>query len=73
VLWRHGDEAAARACLAAAAAFEAGEPGANPVARALLEAALAPGLEALAHAAERGEADSDGEAEPDEGSRLVTP
>ena len=40
--WRAGDEAAARACLAAAAAFES-QPGAgNPVARAFVELWLRP-------------------------------
>ncbi len=50
--WRAGDEAAARACLAAARAFAERAPGENPVARALLERPLRPALEALAREAE---------------------
>ena len=50
VRWRQGDEAGARACLAAAAAFAAGKPGENPVARAFLERWLAPLLAAAAGA-----------------------
>jgi hypothetical protein len=46
--WQRGDEAQARRCLAAARAFRDGAPRENPVARALLERALRPLLEALA-------------------------
>jgi hypothetical protein len=42
VRWKAGDEAGARACLAAAAAFASRAPGENPVARAFLERWLAP-------------------------------
>jgi hypothetical protein len=50
--WRSGDEAAARACLAAAREF-ASKPGAeNAVARALLERLLRPAFEALLREAE---------------------
>lgn len=42
VLWRRGNEAGARACLAAADAFAAGSPAENPVARAFVERWLAP-------------------------------
>jgi hypothetical protein len=50
--WRSGDEAAARACLAAAREF-ASKPGAeNAVARALLERVLRPAFEALLREAE---------------------
>ena len=65
-LWRGGDEGAARACLAAASAFES-RPGAeNPVARAFVELWLRPLLSA-----------ADGEAPPEakepESSLLVRP
>lgn len=45
--WRGGDEPAARALLAAAAVFRERPPRDNPLARALLERALGPLLEAL--------------------------
>ncbi len=45
--WKQGREDEARTCLAAAAAFREGAPRENPVARALLERALAPVFEAL--------------------------
>lgn len=45
--WQRGDESQARRCLAAARAFRDGSPRENPVARALLERALRPLLEAL--------------------------
>lgn len=45
VFWKRGDEEAARACLAAGLAFESPPIGENPVARAMLEIALAPVLE----------------------------
>ena len=45
MLWRRGDEAGARACLAAATAFAGGSPGENPVARAFVERWLAPLLQ----------------------------
>jgi hypothetical protein len=47
VFWKTDREAAARAMLAAALAFEAGAPGENPVARALLETTLGPFLQSL--------------------------
>jgi hypothetical protein len=47
VLWRRGDEAAARACLAAARAFETLPPARNPVARALIDVPLASFFERL--------------------------
>jgi hypothetical protein len=52
--WRSGDEAAARACLAAARAFASEPPEQNPVARALLERVLRPAFDALAREAEAG-------------------
>jgi hypothetical protein len=67
VLWRRGDEAGARACLAAAAAFAGRAPGENPVARAFVERWLAP-LLAAATGAEPAPAPS-----PDEPSLLVRP
>ncbi|MFI5216358.1 MAG: hypothetical protein ACHQ3O_07430 [Candidatus Limnocylindria bacterium] len=63
VLWKTGREPDAKACLAAAQAFRSGEAGENPVARALLEAVLAPVLASLDEPAAR-------EAEP---SLLVKP
>jgi hypothetical protein len=63
VFWKTGREADAKACLAAAARFEAGGAAENPVARALLEAVLAPVLAGLEEPAPR-------EAEP---SLLVKP
>jgi hypothetical protein len=48
VRWKGGDEAGARACLAAAAAFASRAPGENPVARAFVERWLAPLLAAAA-------------------------
>ena len=62
VLWKRGDEADARACLAAADAFRAGSPGENPVARAVLEVLLAPVL-----------TEADGEEEGESDSLLVKP
>lgn len=47
VLWKTDREADARAALAAAQAFEDRLPGANPVARALLEVVLMPVLKSL--------------------------
>jgi hypothetical protein len=63
VLWQRGAEADARACLSAARAFFEPETGENPVARALIEAVLAPVLAQL---------DQDVQAD-DERSRLVKP
>jgi hypothetical protein len=63
VLWKTGREEDARACLAAAQAFRAGPAQENPIARALLEAVLAPVLAGLEEQAPR-------EAEP---SLLVKP
>jgi hypothetical protein len=47
VLWKGGREPDARACLAAAQAFRAGPAPENPIARALLEAVLAPVIAGL--------------------------
>ena len=63
VFWKEGDEEAARACLAAALAFESTPMGENPVARAMLEIPLAPVLEKIT---------GEGE-ESQEPSLLVTP
>jgi hypothetical protein len=67
VRWKSGDEAGARACLAAAAAFASRAPGENPVARAFVERWLAP---LLAAAAGEKEAPAPPAAEP---SLLVRP
>jgi hypothetical protein len=58
LFWKGGREADARACLAAARAFRAGEPSRNPVARAALERVLAPALEGAQGAAEGEEGES---------------
>jgi hypothetical protein len=50
VFWKWGREEDARACLAAADAFESSEPTEQPVARALLEVLLTPVLNRLAAA-----------------------
>jgi hypothetical protein len=63
VFWKTDREADAKACLAAAQAFRERSPADNPVARALLEAVLAPVLAGLDEPAPRA-------SEP---SRLVTP
>jgi hypothetical protein len=63
VLWKTDREADAKACLAAAASFRTGVAAENPVARALLEAVMAPVLAGLEEPAPR-------EAEP---SLLVKP
>jgi len=63
VLWKTDREADAKACLAAADSFRAGQMTENPVARALLEAVMAPVLAGLEEPAPR-------EAEP---SLLVKP
>lgn len=63
VLWKTGREEDAKACLAAAQAFEGTSAAENPVARALLETVLAPVLAGLEEPAPR-------EAEP---SLLVKP
>jgi len=63
VLWKTGREEDAKACLAAAHVFRGGRAAENPVARALLEAVLAPVLAAL-------EEPAPSEAEP---SLLVKP
>lgn len=77
VFWRTGDEAAARACLAGARAFEAGEPRANPVARALVEAALGPALDALLRSQEAAGGDEEAEVSEagadEDGPRIVKP
>jgi hypothetical protein len=61
--WRAGDEAAARACLAAAREFASTKPAENPVARALVERVLRPAFEALARESEA--ATAGGVAAPD--------
>jgi hypothetical protein len=63
VIWKGGDEEGARACLAAALAFESSPIRENPVARAMLEIPLAPVLEKI---------EREGEESP-ESSLLVTP
>ena len=63
VFWKTDREEDARACLAAADAFRGKPPAENPIARALLEAVLAPLLAGLEEQAPR-------EAEP---SLLVKP
>jgi hypothetical protein len=57
LFWKERREADARACLAAARAFQTGPPSGNPVARAALELVLAPALEGVEDAAddEKGE------------------
>ena len=65
--WRRGEEGEARACLAAAAAFEQGSGGENPVARAFVEVWLRPLLSAAA-----GEPPAPAE-EPEPSSLLVRP
>jgi hypothetical protein len=69
--WKKGDESAARACLAAAEAFDAGAPD-NPVALAMLRVPMLPAVAQLELA--DGEAEGDSEA-PDEESEslIVTP
>jgi hypothetical protein len=71
VIWKHGDEDGARACLAAAAAFEAGSPRDNPVARALLEVPLRPALRSLESSDEAGDAPEAAEATPPGESPLI--
>jgi hypothetical protein len=51
--WRSGEEASARACLAAAREFARAKPAENAVARALLERVLRPAFEAIAREAEK--------------------
>jgi len=63
VFWKRDREEDARACLAAAAAFRAGDAKANPVAKAMLEVVLAPVLEKLEQEI----------AEDEQKSRIVTP
>ena len=67
VRWKNGDEAGARVCLAAAAAFASRAPGENPVARAFVERWLAP---LIAAATGEKEAPAEPAAEP---SLLVRP
>jgi len=47
VFWKRGEKEDARACLAAALAFESSPIGENPVARAMLEIPMAPVLEKI--------------------------
>jgi len=54
--WKRGDEESARVWLAAAAGFAELPPRENPVARALLEATLAPLLQSLGEEGEEAEA-----------------
>jgi hypothetical protein len=68
VFWKTDDEPAARACLAAALRFEAGEPGENPVARAFLEASLGPAIAALGE-----QPAGDADAAPEDDVQLVKP
>jgi hypothetical protein len=63
VFWKRGEDEDARACLAAALAFESSPIGENPVARAMLEVPMAPVLEKI---------DPEGD-DPKESSLLVTP
>jgi hypothetical protein len=63
LFWKRGEAEAARACLAAALAFESSPIGRNPVARAMLEIPLAPLFERIGRE----------EAEPREPSLLVRP
>jgi hypothetical protein len=58
VFWQQGEPEAAHACLAAASRFAAGEPRENPVALALLEAALGPALATLEAAREEAPEDA---------------
>jgi hypothetical protein len=60
VFWKNDAEDDARACLAAAASFRAGEPAANPVARVLLEVVLEPALRKLEDGGDAGGADASG-------------
>lgn len=60
VLWKGGVEDDARACLAAAVAFRAGDPGANPVARVMLEVVLEPALRKLEEGGDADGADASG-------------
>ncbi len=72
LLWRRGDEDAARACLAAAAAFEEREPRDNPLARAMLWIPLGPAIAGLGLEDEApGEAGVDDEGDGE--SLIVTP
>jgi hypothetical protein len=63
IFWKRGEDEAAKACLAAASAFESTPAAENAVARAMLEVPLAPLLEKI---------DQEGEKEQ-ESSLLVTP
>ena len=63
MFWKNGDEDAARACLAAAAAFTDGAAE-NPVARAMFEVLFEGLIESL---------DQDAQAEEDAGSLIVKP
>ncbi|MCP5059944.1 MAG: hypothetical protein GY937_24840 [bacterium] len=74
--WKRGDEDAARACLAAATAFEEREPRDNPLTRSMLWLPLAPAIAGL----EIDEPDADAEASDEAGgegsdgeSLIVTP
>lgn len=72
LFWKRGDEPAARACLAAAAAFDAGDAGSNPVALAMLRLPLGPAIAQL-DAGVQGETDPDGDAGEESDSLIVTP
>jgi len=69
VLWKRNDEAAARACLAAADSFGKGEARENPVALAMLRVPLGPAIRSLESAPEP----EAGAEAGDEGSLLVKP
>ena len=58
LLWKSGREEDARACLEAARSFSDQAPGGNPVARALLEVALAPLLKSLRESTDGDEEES---------------
>ncbi|MBW2242780.1 MAG: hypothetical protein JRH01_12420 [Deltaproteobacteria bacterium] len=74
--WKRGDEDAARACLAAATAFEEREPRDNPLTRSMLWLPLAPAIAELEIEEPDGDADGSeaaaGEGSDDE-SLIVTP
>ena len=63
VFWKRDREDDARACLAAAAAFRAGDARQNPVAKAMVERVLAPVLQKLEEEIQ----------EDEQKSRIVTP
>ena len=70
--WRQDQEEHARACLGAAAAFEAGAPRENPVALAMLRTVLGPALAQL-QAQQAAEAAPDDEAAGEDAPLIVEP